>query len=191
MHLGLITASPDIGRDFWLAGTACDRIEIEIGPGSCGHLLEAARRHPSTLYVGIEIYPTALERVRERHVLPPNVRLLEGDGGWMVRTLLAPASVDAFHVYFPDPWWKKRHHKRRLFQPAFCEALGRTLVPGGTVYVVTDVVPVFEEIVANMEAATFRTEPWERDDADPACSSYERKYRQQGRVFAKAKFKKK
>ena len=44
----------------------------------------------------------------------------------MVRSLLAPASIDAFHVYFPDPWWKKRHHKRRLFQPELCEALAET-----------------------------------------------------------------
>jgi tRNA (guanine-N7-)-methyltransferase len=190
MNFGLISACHDVGRDFWLAGTACERVVIEIGPGSCGYLLEAARRNPGTLYAGIEIYHSALERVRQKHTLLANVRLIEGDGGWMVRSLLAPASVDAFHVYFPDPWWKKRHHKRRLFQPELCEALARALTPGGTVYVVTDVVPVFREIVENMEAAGFRAEPWDRDDTDPACSSYERKYRQQGRTFEKAKFKK-
>src|SRR5688572_25356529 len=190
MHFGLLSACHDVGREFWLESTPCSRVEIEIGPGSCGYLLEAARRRADTLFVGIEIYHSALERVRERYVVPANVRLIDGDGGWMVRHLLAPSSIDAFHVYFPDPWWKKRHHKRRIFQPDFCSALARTLVPGGTVYVVTDVVPVFREIVENMEAAGFRTERWERDDTDPACSSYERKYRQQNRLFEKARFTK-
>jgi tRNA (guanine-N7-)-methyltransferase len=98
--------------------------------------------------------------------------------------------VDAFHVYFPDPWWKKRHQKRRIFQPELCEALGRVLRPDGTVYVVTDVVPLFEEIRERMLEAGFRAEAWDRDDTDPACSSYERKYRQQGRRFEKALFRK-
>jgi tRNA (guanine-N7-)-methyltransferase len=190
MYFGLLSPDHDVGRGFWLAGTSCDRVEIEIGPGSCGYLLEAARRDPRTLFVGIEIYASALERVRARRDVPANVRLIQGDGGWMVRHLLAPASVDAFHVYFPDPWWKKRHQKRRLFQPELCAALFRTIRPDGAVYVVTDVVPVFREIVERMEAAGFRTERWERDDTDPACSSYERKYRQQNRRFEKAKFKK-
>jgi tRNA (guanine-N7-)-methyltransferase len=190
MNFGLLSGL-SVGREIWLADTGCDRLEIEIGPGSCGYLVEAARRSPATLFVGIEIYRTAVELVRSRHELPANVRLVEGDGGWMVSHLLAPASVDAVHVYFPDPWWKKRHHKRRLFQPGFCEAVARTLVPGGAVYVVTDVAPVFREIVENMEAAGFHAEPWVRDAADPACSSYERKYRQQNRTFEQAIFKKK
>lgn len=190
MHLGLLDSALDVGRDFWLHGRDCDRIEIEIGPGDCGYLEAAARRSPRTLYVGIEIRPGALARVHGRREIPENLHLLEGDGRWMTLHLLAPASVDAFHVYFPDPWWKKRHHKRRLFQPDFCEAVARTLVPGGCVYVATDVAPLFAEIRAELEAAGFVVEEWVRDAADPACSSYERKYRRQGRRFEQAMFRK-
>jgi tRNA (guanine-N7-)-methyltransferase len=215
MLLGLLSSTHDFGRDDWLSlarsgigagavrepggldGTApghadragMDRVEIEIGPGNCGYLKAAALLAPRCLHVGIEIQPASLERARRGGPLPSNLRLLEGDGGWIVRHLLAPASVDAFHVYFPDPWWKKRHHKRRLFQSDFCEILLRTVVPGGSVHVVTDVVPLFAEIRERMVGAGFVVEPWERTSSDVACSSYERKYRQQGRRFEQASFR--
>lgn len=189
MHLGLLTSSQAFGRDQWLAGTGLERIEIEIGPGNCGYLVAAAVRAPRHLHVGIEILPSAVSRARSRGPFAPNVRLIEGDGGWIVRHLLAPSSIDAFHAYFPDPWWKKRHRKRRLFQSDFCDALARTLVPDGCVHVVTDVVPLFTEIRERMEQAGFHTQPWERVATDVECSSYERKYRSQGRRLEQARFR--
>lgn len=189
MQLGLLHSSHDVDRAFWLDGTTCERVEIEIGPGNCGFLRAAALADPGTRFVGIEILPGSLARAHRGGPLPPNLHLLEGDGGWMVRHLLAPASVDAFHVYFPDPWWKKRHHKRRLFQEDFCQAARRVLVPGGGVHVVTDVVPLFAEIRERLEAAGFEAQSWTRSDSDLACSSYERKYRQQGRRFEAAVFR--
>ena len=189
MHFGLLSANRDIGREHWLAEGAFDRVEVEIGPGSCGYLVAAAQRAPRCRYVGIEIHSPSLEKVRHAGPLPGNLQLIDGDGGWVVRHLMAPASIDAFHVYFPDPWWKKRHRKRRVFQSGFCEALARTLVPGGVVHVVTDVVPLFAEIRDRMLEAGFCAEPWERDENDPACSSYERKYRRQGRHFELALFR--
>jgi tRNA (guanine-N7-)-methyltransferase len=190
MKLGLLSASHDVDRSFWIEDRGLDRVEIEIGPGNGGFLRAAALADPRTLFVGIEILPGSLARARRGGPLPPNLHLLEGDGGWMVRNLLAPGSIDAFHVYFPDPWWKKRHHKRRLFQAEFCEAVGRVLAPGAGMHVVTDVVPLFTEIRENMETAGFRAESWIRTDGDIACSSYEKKYRQQGRRFEAAVFRK-
>jgi len=190
MNFGLLSANHDYGREHWLGGGEFDRVEVEIGPGSCGYLIEAAQRAPRCLHVGIEIHFASLDRVRSANpALPANLRLIGGDGGWIVRHLLAPQSIDAFHLYFPDPWWKKRHHKRRIFQDDFCQALARTLAPGGAVHVVTDVVPLFAEIRERMVEAGFRAEPWQRDENDPACSSYERKYRRQGRQFELAIFR--
>lgn len=164
-------------------------VELEIGFGHGSFLYERAAARPDVKLFGLEIkkkwsYLVA-ERCRRRGLA--NVVAWGADAREVLPRVPA-ASVARVFMHFPDPWWKKRHHKRRLFQPELCEALARTLTPGGTVYVVTDVVPVFREIVENMEAAGFRTEPWERDDTDPACSSYERKYRQQGRQFEKARF---
>jgi tRNA (guanine-N7-)-methyltransferase len=188
MQLGIFSPSQEIGRDYWLAAGSFDRVELEIGPGNCGFLRSAALAAPRTLHVGIEWQPSLVVRALRSGPLPPNLRLIEGDGAWIVRHLLAPASIDAIHVYFPDPWWKKRHHKRRLFQSELCATLAEVLVPGGGVYVVTDVVPLFTEIRERMEAAGFRTEPWERTDT--GSSSYESKYRKQGRRFEKARFMK-
>ena len=190
MRLGLFSPSPEVPRDWWLTfGGGCwERVEIEIGPGNCGYLKAAAAAVPSTLHVGIEILPGSLARAGA--ALPRNLHLLVGDGGWMVEHLFQPGSIDAFHVYFPDPWWKKRHHKRRLFQPAFCAAAREALRPGGAVHVVTDVVPLFAEIRERMLEARFAEEAWQRTTSDLACSAYERKYRQQGRRFEQAIFRK-
>lgn len=190
MRLGLLSSSHDFGRAQWLEGTPFERVEIEIGPGDCGYLKAAAAASPSTLHVGIEIRPSSLAVATRRGTLPPNLRLMVGDASWIVENLLAPGSVDAYHVYFPDPWWKKKHHKRRIFQPRFCEAALSTLVPGGAVLVATDVVPLFAEIRERLVDAGFAEEPWQRNATDTPCSSYERKYRRQGRHFEQAIFRK-
>ena len=109
-----------------------------------------------------------------------------------VRELLARAGPDgcvrrAF-VHFPDPWWKKRHAKRRLFRPEFSRSLCRTLRSGGSVYVISDVERRFEEISASLEEADLTRREWRRADDAPGQSSYERKYRRQGRAFFSARF---
>lgn len=191
MQLGLLASTHEIGRDYWLGlARGLQRVELEIGPGDCGFLIEAAARHRETLYVGIEIRQSSVARVVTRPSLPENFRLLAADGRWIVLHLLAAESVDTYHVYFPDPWWKKRHRKRRLINHSFAQAAMRTLRAGGSVRVATDVVPLFEEIAETLLLAGFSREPWmDRGDA-PACSSYERKYRRQGRGFAQAIFRK-
>ena len=62
--------------------------------------------------------------------------------------MIPPASVRAYHVYFPDPWWKKRHKKRRIFTPVLLEDLARTLIPSGQLYIASDVGEYFGEIAA-------------------------------------------
>jgi len=187
MQFGIFSPVREIGRDYWLAGGSFDRVEIEIGPGTCGFLRSAALAAPRSLFVGIEWMPSLVARASGGAPFPSNLRLLEGDGGWIVRHLLAPRSIDAVHVYFPDPWWKKRHHKRRVFQPELCSSLAEVLTVDGAVYVVTDVVPLFAEIRENMQGAGFAAEPWERPIA--GSSSYEAKYRRQGRQFQQAAFR--
>ncbi len=191
MQLGLLASTHEVGRDYWLGSpSGLQRIELEIGPGDCGFLIQTALRHRETLYVGIEIRPSSVERVVARPTLPDNFRLLAADGRWIVLNLLAADSIDAYHIYFPDPWWKKRHHKRRLVTDEFAAAAASTLRCGGCVLLATDVAPLFEEIAEILERAGLVKEPWVRDAADPACSSYERKYRRQGRSFAQAIFRK-
>jgi tRNA (guanine-N7-)-methyltransferase len=117
-------------------------VEIEIGPGRGDVLATFAAAYPGVNFFGIEAQPWYAERAQARAGLP-NVRVVAGDARCIVEHLVPPRSVQAFHVYFPDPWPKRRHGRRRLFSPRFAAALARALQPGGVAYVATDLADVF------------------------------------------------
>jgi len=136
--------------------------EVEIGPGTGTFLLAAAAARPDVNFFSIEHSHSRARRLQagldERRL--SNVRLVAADAACLLATLLPAESVAAYHIYFPDPWWKRRHHRRRLFTPAFALTLGRTLVPGGRVYVATDVDDVFALIQETLHATrAFVVEP--------------------------------
>ena len=123
-------------------------VEIEIGCGPGTFLLQAARHAPTRDFLGLERAPRlamAAEQALAAAGLP-NARILRCDARCVVARLIPPRSVAAYHLYFPDPWWKRRHHKRRVYTGAFASAIARTLTTNGRVYVATDVPPLFELI---------------------------------------------
>jgi len=118
---------------------------IEIGFGTGEALAFYAAAHPEMDCLGIEVHrPGAghlLLRIEETalaNVPLSNIRVSCHDAVEVLDRQLGPASVDAVHVFFPDPWHKKRHHKRRLIQPAFADLLARTLRPNGVLRLATD-----------------------------------------------------
>jgi tRNA (guanine-N7-)-methyltransferase len=129
-------------------------VEIEIGPERGLFLLAAAAAHPQRNYLGIERSATRSRRLEAAVAASglTNVRALNADATCVVARLVPPASVAAYHIYFPDPWWKRRHHRRRLLTSAFAEALARTLIPGGSIFLVTDVEETFVDAVASLDA---------------------------------------
>jgi tRNA (guanine-N7-)-methyltransferase len=114
---------------------------VEIGCGRGGFLVAAARAAPSRNFMGLErsqgLVTAARAAVTAARV--GNARVLCCDARCVITFLVADASVAAYHLYFPDPWWKRRHHKRRLLTPSFCAALARTLAPGGLLHLASDV----------------------------------------------------
>ena len=185
----LLPADRRLPADYWkYEAPECDRVEVELCPGDGRFLIESASDDARTLFVGLEIRRGYVAAVEELSDLPSNMRIKRFDGALIVRDVLAPASIDAFHIYFPDPWWKKRHHKRRLVTPEVAAALRRVLKPGGTVHVITDVAPLFADIRESLTGAGFTMHEWMRDPSSPAQSSYERKYRRQGRVLEQGRF---
>ena len=121
-------------------------VELDIGCGRGLFLFNAAVTTPQTNLLGLEIDYREGRRTATRLMKRelPNARVLGGDCRIVLAQMIAPGSVQAAHVYFPDPWWKKRHHKRRLFTDEFVHLLARILQPGGHVHHWTDVADYFE-----------------------------------------------
>ena len=131
--------------DCWQQIFANDRpVAVEIGPGRGEFLLASARGDPERNFFAIEHSMSRTHEVVERLARAgvANARVIAGDASCLIE-LFPPASVAAFHVLFPDPWWKRRHHKRRLMTPAFVATLRRALRDGGIIEVMTDVAEYF------------------------------------------------
>ncbi len=136
----------------WAPEKPAPPLVVEIGSGTGDVLLDAARRHPDTAYLGIEVYlpgvATTLIRAAREHLT--NVRLLSAEALAVLRSALPEASVAQLWVFFPDPWPKVRHHKRRLVGAAFLDAAARVLRPAGVLRLATD----WDDYAAQMLAVT-------------------------------------
>jgi tRNA (guanine-N7-)-methyltransferase len=158
-------------------------LEVEIGSGKARFLIAAARSNSSHDFLGIEralaYYRVCRDRVARAGL--PNARAVRADGRIFVETALAPGSVRAFHVYFPDPWPKKKQKKRRLLDGMFLELVAARLEPLGTLRIATDhpdygagLGPLLET-VRDLERL-----PWDALPPPPP-TNYALKYEREGR----------
>ena len=165
-------------------------VELEIGIGKAGFLLRRAHEYPQRNFFGIEwankFYRFAVDRMQRWGVT--NVRIVRTDASHFMRVLCPRNSLVVLHTYHPDPWPKKRHHKRRLFQLPVVNAAVECLIPGGRWAVQTDHAEYFEQI-----QTLLRNHPdlEEIPFADPDGgvtdtrieTNYEIKYLQEGRTI--------
>jgi tRNA (guanine-N7-)-methyltransferase len=117
-----------------------NNITMEIGFGSGFATAEIAQANPEKNYLGIEVHRPGIGRLLweiEKRSLS-NIRIIEYDAMLLTKNMILPGSLDAVHLFFPDPWPKKRHQKRRLVQRPFTETLAGCLKKGGYLYMVTD-----------------------------------------------------
>jgi tRNA (guanine-N7-)-methyltransferase len=128
---------------------------LEIGFGDGEALLAAAQAHPERNYLGIEVHRPGvghlLRRAAEEEV--HNLRLIRDDALQVMAQHLAPASLSGLQLFFPDPWHKKRHHKRRLVRPAFVAQCARLLVSGGLLHMATDWEDYAEQMMRELSAS--------------------------------------
>jgi len=127
---------------------------VEIGFGNGDNLAKTAAEHPERDYLGIEVHRPGVGRLLlalEEGQLT-NVRLICHDEVEVLARQIPPASLDEVVILFPDPWPKKRHHKRRLVQGAFVELVTERLAPGGLIRMATDWQPYAEEMLATLRA---------------------------------------
>jgi len=113
---------------------------LEIGFGMGEGLAEIAAAHPENDYLGVEVHTPGvgalLKQLGERGLT--NVRVVQHDAFEVLTRMLAPASLNGIHIFFPDPWHKTRHHKRRLIQPLLVRLLTSRLLSGGYIHLATD-----------------------------------------------------
>lgn len=132
-------------------------LEIEIGAGRGDFILERAAKAPERNFLAIELAATIaqLMAVRAGRNGVNNLKVARMDARTLVNLMLPEASVDAFHIYFPDPWPKERHIKHRLFTPWFVASLKRKLQPNAPLFVATDVGEYAEAIFAMLGEGGF------------------------------------
>jgi tRNA (guanine-N7-)-methyltransferase len=163
-------------------------VEMEIGIGKGTFLLEQAKTRPEANFFGIEwanwFYRYSCDRMRRANCA--NARAVRAEAMFFLREFVADASLAVLHVYFPDPWPKKRHHKRRLVQQPFMEQVQRLLVPGGRLQVVTDHAGYFEENIepvirgSNLKVVEYNR-PGSAGEGEFVGTNFERKYQREGR----------
>ena len=135
--------------------TAEQPLELELGSGDGSFTLKYALAHPGRNIVALERLLgriTKLDRKGYRAGLK-NLRLLRAEAAYVLEHLLPPGTLDAIHVYFPDPWPKKRHHKNRLISEPFPALARRLLKAEGIVYLRTDSVEYFEQMLEVFDGA--------------------------------------
>jgi tRNA (guanine-N7-)-methyltransferase len=162
-------------------------LEVELGSGKARFLIEAARRAPAHDFLGLELSLAYYRMARERiaRAGAGNLRILRADARRFVERALSAASVRAFHVYFPDPWPKRRQRKRRMLDGLGLEWLASRLEPGGTLRIATDhrdyaasIEPLLET-VPGLERLPWSALP------EPPETHYELKYRAEGRSISR------
>ena len=170
-------------------------VEVEVGMGKGLFLLNTSESRPDTNFFGIEIsrkyqlYATTRFALRKL----PNVKTVCADAKWVFRNFVPAGSVAAVHVYFPDPWWKARHKKRRVFSPEFAADAARVLKRGGKLLIATDVeeyfgvmtgivraMPAFRELSHDTSTATVEEAGYQ--------TNFERKARLKGTPVWRAEF---
>jgi tRNA (guanine-N7-)-methyltransferase len=162
-------------------------VEVEIGPGRGGFALDYAALHPGRLLIAIETRKADCELIRSRAARRglANLHVLQGDAKLLLPRMFLDGSLSGVHIQFPDPWWKTRHHKRRMVDVELALLLRRLLKPGGQVDFRTDVPAYFREAVQTWVDAGFVQLP----DATPDVSSTrERRYAITGQPVFRARF---
>lgn len=172
-------------------------VEIEVGSGKGLFLSAAAAGDPQADFLGIEIMNKYARFIAARLATRElaNARIIHGDAQLFFRAALADDSIRAVHVYFPDPWWKARHKKRRVMNEFFVKDVQRVLVPGGRLHFWTDVEEYFHTALATLAEHTQLSGPHavQEKPADHDLdyrTHFERRMRLHGQAVYRAEFEK-
>ncbi|MDR2792189.1 MAG: tRNA (guanosine(46)-N7)-methyltransferase TrmB [Treponema sp.] len=168
--------------DFSLIFGSNNATIIEVGFGMGVATARIAEENPHINYLGVEVHRPGIGKllweIERRHL--SNIRIIEHDAVEVLAAMVPAASVDGFHFFFPDPWHKKRHHKRRLIQKPFTSELAAKLKPGGYVYMVTDWAEYGEWALAELSATPALINAYPSGFAEPQSWRPKTKFEEKG-----------
>ncbi len=149
-----IPFDPTVRLDFEALFGNANPVWMEIGFGDGTSLATLAASHPERNWLGVEVHPPGVGRLLKQIEAQRlnNLRLMRHDAVEVLERMIPPGSLAGILLFFPDPWPKKRHHKRRIVQPGFVELVAARLTPGGLFHAATDWTPYAEWILEHFEA---------------------------------------
>ena len=156
---------------------------LEIGFGNGDTLVQQTSEHPDTDFIGIEVHEPGIGHclIAARHAGVENLRLIARDAIEVLQQQVAANALDRIILYFPDPWPKKRHHKRRIVQPPFLDLCADRLKPGASLHVATDWANYAEHIDTVTSTSTrFETVERREHDGDQPLDRPRTKFEQRG-----------
>ncbi|MGL4420852.1 MAG: tRNA (guanosine(46)-N7)-methyltransferase TrmB [Gemmataceae bacterium] len=192
----LPTDSPIQPIDWALLFGNTNPVEIEVGFGKGLYLVTTGEANPNRNFFGIEIIRKyqlyAATRVANRDL--KNVITTCADARQVFRHYIVPGSVNDVHVYYPDPWWKSRHEKRKLMNEDFAQLIVQVLRPGGQFHFVTDVADYYAmvtEMLAELPMYLRQPDPVRHDPTHDMdyLTNFERKFRREGRPVYRALYR--
>lgn len=155
-------------------------LDVDLGCGNGSFLCELAQGNPEKNFLGIEKLAGRVAKSCRKATALDNVRVLNVEISYAVRYLLPPDSVETFYLMFPDPWPKRRHHRRRLVQEDFLDSIYRSLAAGGFLRIATDQLDYFQQI----EGVAQEDARFGKIDIDETAllplTKFERQFRAQG-----------
>jgi tRNA (guanine-N7-)-methyltransferase len=152
-------------------------LEVDLGCGDGSFLCELAQRYPERNFLGVDKLAGRVAKTCRKVFALENVRVLKVEISYAARYLLPEESVKTFYLFFPDPWPKRRHHRRRLVTRDFLDSISRALVSRGSLRIATDQRDYFEQIERTVQN---HSEFMIVGDVDLPATKFERRFRQQG-----------
>jgi tRNA (guanine-N7-)-methyltransferase len=156
-------------------------VEVDPGSGSGKFLVETAANFLDRNFLGVERLLGRIRKTRRKAAQAQltNVRVLRLEIDYAVRSLFPARTISRFHLYFPDPWPKRKHQRRRLVQEDFIEGIGQALRPGGDLWIKTDHEEYFQQITAVARNSTLEPAEWSNEPYPP--TNFEEEYLQQNK----------
>jgi tRNA (guanine-N7-)-methyltransferase len=157
-------------------------LDVELGCGDASFLVDWAQRHPEKNFIGVERLLGRMEKLdrKGRRAALNNLRGVRIESSYFLQYLLPAHCASAIHIYFPDPWPKKRHHKNRLVNLGFPTLAAAALAPGGVVFLRTDDAPYFAQMIEVFDAAKQFKKIETPDDLAGSLTDFEKDFRAKG-----------